>query len=110
MAWTEARFGSREERAGYNEALCRHLNERKAQWIEHGLSTAGFRCECVELHCGSRFRLSPEHWAEARSRPDRFVVAPGHVHPEVEVVVKEYPDFWLVEKQGEAEEIAEETA
>jgi hypothetical protein len=31
------------------------------------------------------------------------------VAPELEVVVKEYPEFWLVEKRGEAEEIAEET-
>jgi hypothetical protein len=36
------------------------------------------------------------------------VVAPGHVARDVEVVVKEYPDFWLVEKRGEAEEIVEE--
>jgi hypothetical protein len=60
------------------------------------------------MHCGSRFRLSQEHWEEARARPDRFVVAPGHVARDVEVVVKEYPDFWLVEKRGEAEEIVEE--
>jgi hypothetical protein len=35
------------------------------------------------------------------------VVAPEHVAPDVEVLVKEYPEFWLVEKRGEAEKIAE---
>jgi hypothetical protein len=110
MDWSRALLGSREERFAFNEALCRQLNERKAQWIEDGLPTAGFRCECVKLHCGSRFRLSQEHWEEARSRSDRFVVAPGHVDPDVEVVVERHPAFWLVEKRGDAKEIAEETA
>jgi len=55
----------------------------------------------------SRFRLSETEWKEIRSRPDRFAVAPGHV-ADVEVVVKKCPNFWVVEKRGEAEEIAEE--
>jgi hypothetical protein len=110
MEWVKLPFGTREERAAFNEAVCRQLNERKAEWIKHGLATAGFRCECVTMHCGSRFKLSPEHWAEARSRDDRFAVAPGHFDPGVEVVVKEYPEFWLVEKRGEAEEIVEKLA
>jgi hypothetical protein len=109
MHWSRALFGSREERQAYNEALYRELNEHKAHWIKHGLPTAGFRCECVTLHCGARFRLSPEHWEEVRSRPNWFAVAPGHVALDLEVVVKKYPEFWLVEKRGEAEEIAEET-
>jgi hypothetical protein len=101
-------FGSREERIAYNEAWCRSLNERKAQWMESGLATAGFRCECWQLDCGSRFQLSPEEWKEARARSNRFAVAPGHVDGEVEAVVKKYPRFWLVEKQGEAGDVASE--
>jgi hypothetical protein len=101
-------FGSREERIAYNQAWCRSLNERKAQWMESGLATAGFRCECWQLDCGSRFQLSPEEWKEARARSNRFAVAPGHVEGEVEAVVKEYPTFWLVEKQGEAGDLASE--
>jgi len=104
----QASFGSREERIAENEAWCRRLNERKAQWIASGLPTAGFRCECWQMDCGSRFRLSEEEWREARSRPDRFVVAPEHVARDVEVVVKERPNFWLVEKNGEAGEVVEE--
>jgi hypothetical protein len=104
--WWKLPLGTREQRVALNEALCRRLNERKAEWMESGLSTAGFRCECVTLHCGSRIPLSPKGWNEARSE-NRFVVAPGHIAPEVEAVVKEYPEFWLVEKQGEARGIAE---
>jgi hypothetical protein len=98
---------SREERIASNEALCRELNERKAEWMKNGLPTAGFRCECAELGCGSRFQLSGGEWAEARSRPNRFAVAPGHVVAEVETVVKRHPNFWLVEKDGRAGEVAE---
>ena len=47
---------------------------------------------------------------EARSRPNRFAVAPGHVAGDLEVVVKEYPHFWLIEKHGEAGEVAEKLA
>jgi hypothetical protein len=101
-------FGSREERIAYNEAWCRDLNERKAEWMKSGLPTAGFRCECWQLDCGSRFQLSAGEWKEARSRSNRFAVAPGHVAEGVEAVVGKYPEFWLVEKQGEAANVVEE--
>ena len=123
MNESEAPFSSREERIAFNEAWCRDLNERKADWMRSGLPTAGFRCECGQMNCGSRLPLSASYttqacpgetplsasaWEEARSRPNRFAVAPGHVAPDVEAVVKQYSDFWLVEKQGEAGDIVEE--
>lgn len=101
-------FGEREKRIAYNEAWNRELNERKAQWMRSGLTAAGFRCECGSGPCGVRLRLSKWEWDETRSEPNRFAVAPGHVAYDVEVVVKEYPDFWLVEKQGEAGDIVRE--
>ena len=110
MEGSQASDAARRERLAYSEALNRQLNERKAKWIEDRLPTAGFRCECATLHCGARFRLSPEQWEEARSKPERFVVAPEHVVPDLEVVVKEYPNYWLIEKRGVAGEIAEEIA
>ena len=85
-------------------------NEQKARWIERGQLAAGFRCECWNLGCGDRLNLSGRHWEEARSRANRFVVAPGHVVTEFEAVVKEYPHFWLVEKRGKAGDEAEALA
>jgi hypothetical protein len=35
---------------------------------------------------------------------------PGHIAAEHETVVKEYSHFWLIEKHGEAGEVAEELA
>jgi hypothetical protein len=93
---------SREERIAQNEALCRELNERKFRWLRRGLSAAGFRCECWELECGARIQLSTKEWKEARAEPNRFVVVPEHVARDVETVVKRYPSFWLVEKDGDA--------
>ena len=108
MGESRGSFGEREKRVAYNEAWFRDLNERKAQWMKSGLTTSGFRCECGSGACGVRLRLSKTEWDEARLEPNRFAVAPGHVVYEVEEVVKEYPDFWLVEKQGEAGAIAKE--
>jgi hypothetical protein len=106
----QAPFGSHEERIAYNEAWCRRLNERKAEWMEGGNLTAGFRCECWQVDCGARIRLSGQEWQDVRSRSNRFAVAPGHVAADVEAVVRQYPDFWLVEKRGEAGDVAEELA
>lgn len=105
---------SREERFAENEAFCRDLNERKAEWLRGGLQVAGFRCECWRIDCGVRLRLSREEWWEVRSRPERFAVAPGHtatdVEPGTEEVVKKYEHFWIVEKRGKAGEIAAKRA
>jgi hypothetical protein len=100
-------FGSREERIAYNEAWCRDLNERKAEWIGSLDLAAGFRCECGQADCSDRIRLSGREWREARSRPNRFAVAPRHVVADLEIVIEEHPHFWLVEKHGEAGEAAE---
>jgi hypothetical protein len=108
MDGSQPHAGSREERIAYNEAWFRDLNERKARWMANGLASGGFRCECADVNCFVRLRLSPTQWREARSRPDRFVVALDHVARDVEIVVKEYPDCLLIEKQGEAARVAEE--
>ena len=101
---------SRERRIAENESLCRDLNRSKEEWLRSGLQVAGFRCECWRLDCGVRLPLSRREWQEVRSRAERFAVSPGHtaidVEPAVEEVVKKYEHFWIVEKRGEAGEVA----
>lgn len=103
---------TQEERIAHNEAFHRDLNERKAEWLRVGLQAAGFRCECWRIDCGVRIQLSEEEWQEVRSRANRFAVAPGHaatdLEPDVEQVVKQYPHFWIIEKRGEAGDLAAE--
>jgi len=57
-----------------------------------------------------RILLSVEDWRMARAAPNRFAVAPDHVAPDIEVVVKKHSRFWLVEKLGVAGGVAEEHA
>jgi hypothetical protein len=103
-------FGSRDERLAYNEDWTRRLNERKAEWMENGYLAAGFRCECWDPECTARIRLSGSDWRKVRSQPNRFAVAPGHVSADIETVVEERPNFWIVDKRGEAGDVAEKLA
>jgi hypothetical protein len=104
------RFGSREERIAYNEAWSRSLNERRAQWAAGHEARSSFRCECWQQGCTERIPLSATDWKLARAEPTRFAVAPGHVASNFEAVVTTFPRFWLVEKFGEAGEIAAQLA
>jgi hypothetical protein len=106
----QPRFGSREERIAYNEAWSRSLNERRAEWAAGHEVRPSFRCECWQQDCTQRIPLSRADWKLARAEPSRFAVAPGHVAENFEAVVKAFPRFWLVEKFGEAGEIAERLA
>ena len=103
-------YPSREERIAHNESWSRSLNERRAEWVSERLVMQGFRCECWRDDCAERILLSVEDWRMVRAEPNRFAVAPDHVAPDVEVVVKKHPRFWLVEKLGVAGEVAEEHA
>jgi hypothetical protein len=100
------RFGSREERIAYNQAWSRSLNERRAEWAAGQEARSTFRCECWEQGCTERIPLSSADWKLARAEPSRFAVAPGHVAENFEAVITTFPRFWLVEKFGEAGEIA----
>ncbi len=75
--------------------------------MESGAAVAGFRCECWQVDCGERLQLSGTEWRQVRSRANRFAVAPEHIAKDLEVVVEEYPHYWLIEKHGEAGEVAE---
>jgi hypothetical protein len=103
-------FGSREERIAHNESWARSLNERRAAWVGGRGELTEFRCECGDRECEERIRVTDEEWTLARAEPNRFAVAPGHVAENFEAVVTSRPRFWLVEKFGEAGEIAEKLA
>jgi len=48
---------------------------------------AAFVCECATVGCTTRVQMSVEEYRFARVRPERFLVAPGHVDPDHERVV-----------------------
>jgi len=103
-------FASREERIAHNESWSRSLNERRAEWVSGRAGMAGFRCECWQEDCAERIPLSAEDWKMVRAEPNRFAVAPHHVAESFEAVVTAFSGFWVIEKFGEAGQVAEELA
>jgi hypothetical protein len=52
--------------------------------------------------------ISAAQYEQVRKEPRHFAVLPGHVLPDVETVVAEHKTYVVVEKIGEAGELAEE--
>jgi hypothetical protein len=99
------------QRAARNEAIFREINEgiRRGRWPGEEDSITSFRCECASLGCTEMLALSFQDYERIRNHPRRFIVHPGHERLDVEVVVEAYPTFLIVQKVGEAGEVAEET-
>jgi hypothetical protein len=66
-----------------------------------------FICECSEVGCVERLTLTLRQYEHIRAAGTRFVVAPGHAKPEVELVVETNPNHQVVEKDGLAGILAE---
>jgi hypothetical protein len=102
---------AREERLANNEVLFRDLNERIAsvagpQGILGDAHVYEFLCECSNIGCDLRLGLTLAAYEDVRKDPTRFIVAPGHELPEIEVVLARTDDYQVVVKQGEAAELA----
>ena len=99
-----------QQRAGRNEAIFREINEgiRRGRWPGEEDSVTSFRCECASLGCTEMVPLSFQEYERIRDHPRRFIVHPGHERLDVEVVVETRPAYLIVQKLGEAGEIAEE--
>jgi hypothetical protein len=104
-----------EERIARNEALFREFNERVEDMAEsfdlrsEGDSLRiGFVCECGNLDCLERLELTRATYEEVRSDPRRFVVVPGHEDLSIARPVAREEGYLVVEKIGEAAEVATE--
>jgi hypothetical protein len=103
-----------DQRKGENEALFREVNERLKERMEDDSAWAlpsEWICECADPECTERIEMSLLEYEDLRSAPTHFAVAPNreHVFTDVERIVEEREDYWVVEKLGDAAEIAEET-
>jgi hypothetical protein len=96
-------------RVGENEALFRDVNETVASAATAVTEPVTFLCECAIESCAEGVPLFREEYEQVRAVPEHFLVTPGHVLPEVERVVEQHRVYWVVEKLGEAAEVAEET-
>jgi hypothetical protein len=102
---------SRDERIAKNEALFRAANRELEQATEDagGDGALEVLCECGQEGCSSLIRLTVGEYDGVHSQDDRFVVVPGHENPTIETVVERREAYFVVDKFGEAEEIAEES-
>lgn len=97
-----------ERRLARNEALFREVNEG----IERGHALRGadelvaFVCECSVLGCNLLVELTLPEYEAVRADPHQFLLAPGHDDPAVERPVLQRPGYVVVEKFGEAGQIA----
>jgi hypothetical protein len=100
-----------ERRIAENEALFRDLNEEVGV-VAHSFSSGGeertfdFLCECGDATCAVPVSLTLAEYEELRGSPIRFFVVPGHQSGDVEVVVASHPAYLVIEKTGEAAELA----
>ena len=105
----------RENRRAQNEALFREVNERveevAAGLVGHGEGDSlliGFICECGLDDCTAPLEVTQGQYESVRRDPRRFVVLPGHEDTDAERVVERHGGYLVVEKLGEAAEIAVE--
>jgi len=99
----------REARAARNQALFRNVNEKIKELNETFQSvtrTFTIACECADTGCTEMLEISPEEYELVRSEPRHFAVLPGHVYPDVEVVVRDGATHVVVQKTGYAAEAA----
>jgi hypothetical protein len=102
-------FVSREERLARNEGRFRKVNEAIATGgglrdVETELPVV---CECGQLGCSEILSVTVADYEAVRRSGRRFIVRQGHVDAQAEVVVDEGPEHEVVEKLGEAAEVAE---
>jgi 5-bromo-4-chloroindolyl phosphate hydrolysis protein len=103
----------REVRAARNQALFRSINEKIEsinEAFEQLTHTFAIACECADAGCVEMLDIDPSEYEAVRAEPRHFVVLPGHVYDEVEVVVRERDGYVVVEKTGTAADVAESLA
>jgi hypothetical protein len=105
--------GSEPDRKALNEALLRERNEAlepynaATHWVDPPV--ADWHCECAMPECSQPVQLTITEYEAVRGNPRRFVIVADerHFRPEAERVVVQTDRYWVVEKVGEAAELAE---
>ena len=93
---------ARAARLTQNEALFRGVNEQISALNALGAQMETFPavCECGKDACADVVNVHRSLYERVRAQSDRFLVASGHVLPEIEKVVEEHEGFVVVDKEG----------
>jgi hypothetical protein len=98
-----------DDRAARNEAVFRRVNERLEdvnQAFQVATDRAEFVCECARIGCAEPIELTLPEYEAVRRVPTHFIVKPAHFLPENERIVRQQPEYVVVEKVGVAGERA----
>ena len=107
----EPTYEERAAHAARSQSLFRDVNERVREInaaFNVVLPLGDWICECAVQECSERISMTSEEYEAVRAHSARFIVAPRdeHLVPEVEVVVERTDRYWVLEKVGEAGELA----
>ena len=83
------------------QSLFREVNERIGEITQAHETNGEVLCECANRECVATIPLTLTEYETVRGFPTHFLVAPGHVDPEIERVVEEDERYVVVEKFGE---------
>lgn len=97
------------ERLAHNEATFREINERieAGTWVSSPDEPIAFACECAALGCNVLVELTVAQYEAVRAHSRRFLLEPGHELPAIETVVHRGEGYIVVEKTGEAADVAQ---
>jgi len=102
-----------QERAGRNEAIFREVNEsiaRMEERLDSGSHLLPIVCECARPECATQIEIEISEYYNVRQHPDRFIVARGHEHSDIEQVLAQEAKYAIVEKAGIAAAAADEAS
>jgi hypothetical protein len=103
--------GISNERAARNQSLYRSINEKIVElnqsFAEAGFANSEWICECADTDCAVRVAATLPEYEMVRSNPRTFIIALGHLYPEVERVLNQNDRYMTVEKIDQAGQVAE---
>jgi hypothetical protein len=93
-------------RVARNEAVFREVNERIREVSAHwaAADAVAFVCECSLADCVEALTLTLDEYEAIRVNPRWFVVAPDHLVPETERLVRIEAGRYAVVEKAAAEE------
>lgn len=100
---------STEERMVRNEQKLRdkniHAKDAIKKYFKKSAETIAaeslpFVCECSDMNCEHKVKISISEFEKIHKRNDRFAIAKGHETLAVENIVKEKANFDIVEKDN----------
>lgn len=99
---------ARDKRVAKNEAVVRAVNRKIEQASEEiGDGDLEVLCECGRDGCHGAIAVTVADYDRVHGQRDRFLVLPGHETTDIENVVERTDRYVVVDKFGEAEDVAE---